>query len=88
MRVLVAITCVIVIAAAGWYGYSEWLFIQEESDRAEERDKFDRMWRKAECEAKIAAWDAGKRKSLMQEHGSFAEEIVDNCRFMVRVYSQ
>ncbi len=93
MKPLVVIACLVIIAAGGWYGWSEWQAAQRASEQAAEeaeyerrQESFERERRRNECSKQIADWDDGNRRSLIQDYGDYAENIVDNCRYLLKVY--
>ncbi|WP_162620609.1 hypothetical protein [Limimaricola cinnabarinus] len=94
MKLLVAAACLVIIAGGGWYGWSEWQAAQRASEQAakeaeyERRQRsFDNELRRNECSRQIADWDKGNRRSLIQKYGDYAENIVNNCRYLVAIPS-
>lgn len=91
MKPLIAVTCLAVLAAVGWYGYSEWREAHPPEplwDFSKTLERMEMHENRAECARMISDWDAGDRGAIEREWGRFAEEQVDHCRFMVEVYDR
>lgn len=90
---LIAVTCAAVLAAVGWWGWSEWNAAAERESAQAEAEEAQQVAvqarsaaMRADCEARIAAWDAGNRQGLIDEYGRFAEDVVTDCRMMIEFW--
>ena len=86
LRGLVAVTCLAVLAAVSWWGWSEWRSASEraEAARLEEegrplRGMLESASRFNECADMVRSWDDGDRGAIEARYGSGAEEAVDRC---------
>ncbi len=90
LKALNAATCVAVLAAVGWWGWSEWRATQPQGmapvDRAEVEAVLPGMaeWQN-ECQAAIEAWDRGERPDLVEQIGTVAADIVERCRAIIKM---
>lgn len=95
MKLLIAAACVVIIASGGWYGWSEWQDAKAEAAELAWRERearnlelLEAKRKKRECDAYIAAWDAGQQSRVRDEFGDFADEIVENCRYMIHIWNR
>ncbi|WP_210526386.1 hypothetical protein [Rubellimicrobium arenae] len=92
LKTLVAATCVAVLAATGWWGWTEWAAAQEQAAVMEREARLSRLEANervqqhlVECRARVAAWDEGLRAPLIREFGTSADQIVENCRYSIAI---
>ena len=88
---VLAVICATVLAAIGWWGWSEWRAAVDRAEAArieaeqaeQEVARQDLARLVSECRARIEAWDGGQREALAEEFGSYAEGSVEQCRDFV-----
>ena len=90
LKALNAATCVAMLAAAGWWGWSEVIAAQPrivllvDPAEAEEVLRGVAEWQN-ECQAAVDAWDRGERPSVAGQIGRVAPDVVERCRGIVRM---
>lgn len=90
LKGLIATTCAAVLAALGWWGWSEWRSAEGRTEVAQaeaDADRFNKELEneqfRQECRADVAAWDAGDRAAVIRKFGDAAERIIEECRYLI-----
>ncbi len=90
LATLNAATCVAVLLAVGWWGWSEWqaaqprLVLMADPAEVEEVLRGVAEWQD-ECQAILDAWDSGERPDLVDQIGTVAADTVERCRGIVKM---
>lgn len=88
LKLLNAVTCLAVLTAVGWWGWSEWRAAQPQlvpmaaPAKVEEVLRGVASWQDA-CQAVVDAWDRGERPDLAGQLGPSAAAQVERCRRIV-----
>lgn len=91
LKALVAATCVVLLAATGWWGWREWDAAGVRAAEAESAERLAR-WEEAalrdrqreECEAALGAWDGDQQAVVEAEFGEYADAYIESCRVRLR----
>jgi gamma-glutamyl:cysteine ligase YbdK (ATP-grasp superfamily) len=87
---LIALACVAVVAATGWWSWRDWKAAAQREAAAlleaeHQAAKTEAEWQglQVQCEAEVVAWDSGNRAALTGRLGSYAEDRIERCRGIV-----
>lgn len=85
LQALIALTCVVVIACAGWWMLDKRATAKATEEHAQFMRDADAGWRLAECKAIIREFDTGDTGRAESKWGSGAETAINSCRQLVEI---
>lgn len=84
MKPLVVVTCIAVILATGWYGFSEWSDARDAAKKARIEAEVRSSSLRRDCKRDVTDWDAGRKDRIIARFGeSVADRIISDCRYVL-----